>query len=96
MQKCFPTIAGNVLALMQKCFTTNAKRFHANVETFFLTRHASTCMAIMCSYNDTWAVAVGELLKWSRKPTSVSSRYAVVVIKEGMTIGHHYPTSLNG
>ena len=42
----------------------------------------------MCSYKDTWAAAVGELLKYSRepKPTYASARYAVAVIKEEMTV----------
>ena len=43
----------------------------------------------MCSYKDRWAAAVAELLKCSREPTYVSARYAVAVIKEGMTVSHH-------
>ena len=42
----------------------------------------------MCSYKDRWAVAVGELLKCSRELTNASTRYAVPLIKEGMTISH--------
>ena len=33
-------------------------------------------------------MAVGEMLQCSREPTNVSTRYAVAVIKEGMTISH--------
>ena len=40
------------------------------------------CVAIMCSYKDRRAAAVGELLKCSKKPTNTSARYAVAVIKE--------------
>ena len=47
------------------------------------------CVAIMCSYKSRWAAAVGELLKCSGEPTNASARYAVAVIKEGMTISHH-------
>ena len=32
----------------------------------------ATCVAIMCSYKDRWAAAVGELLKCSREPTNSS------------------------
>ena len=49
-------------------------------------------MAIMCSYKERWAVAVGELLKHCREPTNTSARYAVAVIKEGMTILAKYHT----
>ena len=49
---------------------------------------SATCVAIMCSYKDRWAAAVGELLKCFREATNTSARYAVAVIKEGMTISH--------
>ena len=39
-------------------------------------------------YKDRWAAAVGELFTCSREPTNVSVRYAVAMIKEGMTTGH--------
>ena len=49
----------------------------------------------MCSYKDRWAAAVGELLKWSSEPTNVSVRYAMALIKEGMTINHiHVPRTI--
>ena len=43
----------------------------------------------VCSYKNRWAAAVSELLKCSRQPTNTTARYAVAVIKEGMTISHH-------
>ena len=49
----------------------------------------------MCSYKDKWAAAVGELLKFSIEPTNVSARYAVDVIKEGLTISHLPSTEEN-
>ena len=42
----------------------------------------------MCSNKARWAVAAGELLKWSRELTNVSARNAIAVIKEGMTNSH--------
>ena len=50
----------------------------------------------MCSYKDRWAVAVGELLKCSRELTNASTRYAVALIKEGMTISHLLHKILRG
>ena len=49
----------------------------------------ATSMAIMCSYKDRWAATVGELLKCSTEPTYASTKYAVAMIKEEMTVSHH-------
>ena len=42
----------------------------------------------MFSSKNRWEAGFGELLKCSRWPTNTSARYAVAVIKEGMTISH--------
>ena len=48
----------------------------------------SSCVRGYHVYQDIWTPAVGEELDCIREPTNSSDRYAVAVVKDGLTVGH--------